>query len=167
MKAEAFLQAVERSMPDRAELAARGLDDDGIREIQSMFVATRRGTTAPTDANELERMIIEFDCSTLEVGLVRFNERLERQALGECFAYCEADALVIAEDRRVGLVDHAAPQRVHQFCAASPEQFLDALALVVNRAKGESNVEMLTDCSNAAGGAEYADFYRVFCSIDS
>lgn len=155
-------------MPDRSTLISHGLDDQEVLEIQSTFLAAKRGgTVAPRNVSEIERMIIEFDCSTLEVGLVRFNERLEVGALGKCFAYCEADALVITEDGRVGLVDHAAPQRVHQFCAASSEQFLDALALVVTREKGQSNTEMLAHCANAAGGSEYTDFFRMFASLDA
>ncbi len=168
MKAEAFLQLVKRSMPDRSQLAAHGLDEEEIRDIQSIFVAPARGIAAPQGVTELERMIIEFDCSKLTVGLVRFNDRLELHAPGKCFALCEADPLVILPDGRVGLVDHAVPDGVHELCAASPDQFLEALALVVGcRGNHQSNIEPLAGYANAAGGPEYTDFYRMFLPYDS
>lgn len=165
MKAEAFLQLVKRSMPDRSQLAAHGLDEEEIRDIQSLFVAPARGVAAPQGVTELERMIIEFDCSKLTNGPVRFNDRLEVHAPGKCFALCEADPLVILPDGRVGLVDHAVPDRVHEFCAASPDQFLDALAL--DKRGDQSSIEALAEYANAAGGLEYTDFYRMFLPYDS
>lgn len=162
MNAETFLEFVHNLMPSRAVLLDHGLDDDEVRDIQSMFVTSRRGVAAPNGVSEVERMIIEFDCSRLEVGLIRFNERLERNALGTCFALCEADPLILLADGRVGLVDHAAPGSVHQLCASSAERFLDVLALALTLSeRGEFTEEALVDCSNVAGGPECLEFCRM------
>ena len=77
-------------------------------------------------------MIVEFDCSRLELGLVRFNDHLISLPAGSCFGACEADPIVVTEDGTIGLCDHARPDSVHQLCAADAERFLDGMATFVS-----------------------------------
>ena len=165
MTADEFLRHLEQAMPERSSLEAHGLDEDDIEAIQSTYVAPLRATTTASDVSEVERLVLDFDCSNVEVGLVRFNDRPMASPRGTCFAYCEADPLVVLRDERVALCDHASPQTIVLLCARDSSRFLDAMAAFVSlrrdKAAWKGRVEQAaTRCAHSAGGPEYQAFYR-------
>jgi len=167
MKAEEFLRHLGTAMPDQHVLADYGLDEDEIADIQATFVAPRRPSTADPAAGELERMIVEFDCSRVEIGLVRLHGEITSRPEGLVFASCEADPLVVRADGCVAMCDHAVARSVAFVCAADSERFLDAMAVYVEfRAEkdaGKSRADAAEECAKAAGGSEYRGFYRLLC----
>lgn len=170
MNAQTFLRLVERTMPSRTSLEEYGLDDEEIEEIRSTFLAPKRGPSDKADLSAVERMVVEFDCSKLELGLVRFNDRLIPLPWGTCFGYCEADPLVLTEDGTVALCDHARPDLAPQLCAENADLFLDAMATFVSlrseKAEWMGKVDQAAvKCATAAGGRKYVDFFRSLCSF--
>lgn len=165
MTADEFLRHLEQAMPERASLEGHGLDKDEIEALQATFVAPARATTTATEVSEVERMVLDFDCSKIEVGLVRFNDGPAASPHGTCFAYCEADPLVVLRDGRIALFDHASPRTLLQPCAPDSSRFFDAMAAFVSLRrekaawKGRAE-EAATRCAEAAGGREYRAFYR-------
>lgn len=170
MNAQAFLRHVEHALPSRTSLEDYGLDDEEIEEIRSTFLAPKRGPSDKRNLSPLERMVVEFDCSKLELGLVRFSDRLISLPLGTCFGYCEADPLVLTEDGSVALCDHERPDLVHQLCAENADRFLDAMATFVSlrseKAAWMGKVDQAADkCATAAGGRKYMDFFCSLCAF--
>lgn len=170
MNADDFLRHVERTMPTRADLGDYGLDDAEIREVQSTFMAPRRAHAASVQTSTVERMILDFDCSKLELGLVRFNERPFPLPAGSCFAVCEADPLVVTESGSIALCDHAKPESLPRECAATADTFLDAMAVFASvRADKRTwlgKVENAAQaCAEAAGGQRYVHFFRSLCAF--
>ncbi len=168
MTAEEFVRRLAKAMPDRLALTAYGLEDDEIATTQAVFRAQRRPSRAPAGASELARLVVEFDCSHVEVGLVRFGARLERRPFGVIVAFCEAEPVVVAPDGRIVLHDHARPKSELMRCAVDSEHFLDALGVFVDMTRDKAVwngrfQEAVATCGRAAGGAEYDDFFRMLC----
>ena len=154
-------------MPQRHVLADYGLNDDEIADIQATFVARRRSASADPAASEAERMIVEFDCSRVEIGLVRLHGEITGHPEGLVFASCEADPLVVRADGCIAMLDHAVGQKIALLCAADSERFLDAMTVYVDHRAAKDTDRCRTDaaeeCAKAAGGAQYRDFYRLLC----
>ena len=167
-----FLAVVGKAMPDREGLEEYGLDDDEIDAIQSTFSYTARETqSSPVEpASELERMILDNDCSAIEIGLVRFLERPESHSQGVAVACCEADPVVVRSDGSVGVYDHGDPDSVVMECAGNPESFLDGLAAFIevraNKSDWQGRHESAAHhCSVKAGGSAYTDFFATLCGF--
>lgn len=167
-----FLIAVRAAMPSRHELELRGLEPDEIEGVQATFRSVPREEAAaglgPVES-ELERMVLEKDCSTLEIGLIRFLDGPREHRHGVQVAVCEADAVVVSPSGSVALHDHADPNRA-MACAADSERFLDALgaflAVRADRVKWKGRVNEAADlCAEKAGGPSHVPFYRLLCSF--
>src|SRR5690349_18301511 len=91
-----FLVALQNVMPPRAELEAFGLSLDEIERVQATFRSIPRKQPSSVSRSELERMILDNDCSTVEVGLIRFLERPREHRHGVQVAFCEADSIVVS-----------------------------------------------------------------------
>lgn len=169
MNAETFVQHLKSAMPDRADLEDYGLDEDEIRQIRGALQAHRRGTDG-APATEIERLVSEFDCTRVEVGAVRFDDRATAHRFGTAFGRCEADPLVVTRGGSVVMVDHADPGGRRVSCASDSERFLDALARFVSiqHDRGEWRGrpdEAAESCALAAGGEQHTEFYRILCSF--
>ena len=172
MNAAAFILHVERAMPSEAALKAHGLAEGEIDEIRATFLAPRRAASSAKYLSAVEQMVVDFDCSRLEVGLVRFSGQLVRLPRGTCFGHVEADPLVVTKDGSIALCDHARPEVVHQLCAKSADRFLDGMATFVSlrceKAAWMGRVaEAAERCAQDAGGLQYADFFRSLCALFS
>ncbi len=169
MSGEQFVAHLRRAMPDRETLKEYGLDADEVDDIQATFVAHVRTSNGFTASNEIEQMLADFDCSKVEVGLVRFLERGEGHSLGKVFAFCEADRLILRPDGAIVMLPHGESGGEIR-CADSPAQFLDTIALFVdmraNKAawKGKTNIAA-ERCATAAGVPSDSDFYRLLCGF--
>lgn len=169
MQVETFLEILHKAMPTRESLLGYGLDDEDIRHIQLTFIARRRKTFSDSATPELLRMVTDYDCSTLEIGLLQFLSQPQEHPNGIHVANCEADPVVLKPDGTIVMLDHAAPG-AEQRCAIDSEHFLGALAQFVeiraNRPAwlGKTN-QAITQCTQAAGSQQCEDFYRILCSF--
>jgi hypothetical protein len=164
-----FLVVLQNAMPPRAELEAYGLGRDDIESVQATFRFTLRNEPSSVSGSELERMILDNDCSNIEVGLIRFLEEPNKHRHGVQVAFCEADPIVVSPAGTVVLYDHANPDYAMN-CAASSERFLDALGafLIIRREKskwkGRGNAAADL-CAEKAGGGHYVAFFRMLCGF--
>jgi hypothetical protein len=164
-----FLAALNEAMPAQAELEDYGLEPEEIEAVQASFRSTPRKLPAQTTAGktELEKLVSEHDCSTVEVGLIRFLPRPRVHHCGMQVAYCEADAVVVGAAGGVAMHDHDEPAKSLK-CAANSERFLDALAAFVamrcQKSQWKGRVEEAAKaCATKAGGEEYVPFFRLLC----
>jgi hypothetical protein len=170
MRADSFIKHLKLSMPSRELLAEYGLDEDEISDIQTTFTANSKKVSSHSESDEVLKMIEEYDCSKIEVGLVRFIDSPIPHAFGTIFAYCEADFLVLQRDGSIALYDHAAPETKLFDCALNSSHLLDGLAEFIDirqeKSKWQGRIEdAVLICSNAAGGGDYKDFFRLLCSF--
>ena len=114
-------------------------------------------------------MILDNDCSTLEVGLIRFLDRPHDHRHGVQVAFCEADPIVVWRVGTVAMHDHVNPDEA-VMCAADSERFFDALRafltirLEKSKWKGRIN-EAAEKCAEKAGGNDFTTFFRMLCSF--
>jgi hypothetical protein len=164
-----FLLALHNVMTSRAELEAYGLDIDEIEGVQATFRFSPRKQPSSVSRNELEKMILDNDCSTVEVGLIRFLDKPREHRHGVQVAFCEADPIVVSPAGLVAMYEYANPDKAMS-CAADSERFLDALSVLItirrekSRWKGRSN-EVAELCSEKAGGSNYIMFFRLLCNF--
>jgi hypothetical protein len=164
-----FLTALHNAMPTHTELEEYGLDAHEIDEIQASFrfVTRKPSETSSIEKSELERLLLENDCSTVEVGLIRFLKEPREHRYGVQVAFCEADPIVVGPSGAVAMHDHANPDK-SMSCAADSERFLDALGafLTVRREKSKwkGRAKEAADlCSEQAGGRDYTPFFQLLC----
>jgi hypothetical protein len=173
MRAEEFVQRLQAAMPSRESLQEYGLTEDEIDDVQSTFIAVRRNAGQAKEAlssSELERMFELFDCSRIEIGLIRFYNLPTIHERGICFAECEADSLVLNHSGKIVLYEHDHGSDEGLPCAVNASCFLDALAefLSIRRDKQIWNARVLdaaSKCAHAAGGTDYQKFYVLLCSF--
>ena len=171
MRAEHFLNNVQLSAPSLRTLEDFGLDQDEIEEIRLAFQCQRKpdATDDGPFRNELERMLHLYDCSNLEIGLIRFSSDPRRTVAGVAIGCVEADPLIVHDDGQVATYDHADEQEMMLPCARTAEHFLEALStflhLRIEEGSRPRNARMAAElCAHAAGGLQYLSFYEVLCS---
>jgi hypothetical protein len=172
MTSDEFVELLERLMPSSNSMKAFGLSEEEMRDVQASFRAIpRRSPKVLNDAGEIGRLLSRFDCSSLEIGLIRFDDVINRDARGWRFGTCEADPLfVVGSGGAVVMHDHSIPQAGAAVCAISGDRFLDALAefaLVRSERsewKGRAN-EASARCCLASGEPASLPFYRALCAF--
>ena len=165
-----FLLFLHEMMPPRAELEADGLSPERIEDIQATFRSVPRKPSGSSARSELEKMIIENDCSTVEFGFISFLDRPLVHRHGIQVAYHEADPIVVTPAGTIAMYDHEDPDFVIVNCAADSERFLDALStyLAIRQDKSKwkgRNDAAVALCAEKAGGREYAKFSQVLCGF--
>lgn len=175
MKANEFVEVLRKAMPTRESLEEYGIDDDNIHYIQATFLAVQRIASieeraeAKSHSNPVSQLISEYDCSNVEVGLLRFASAILPHKNGSQIAVCEADPVVLENDASINLYDHSTNE-VSLRCAVDASHFLDALGRFVeirgDKLKWLGNVEEAgRQCADLAGGPEYEPFYRMLCAF--
>jgi hypothetical protein len=166
-----FLLALQKVIPSASELEKYGLDPDEIKGVQSTFQYITRNMlkTSSDYKSELEKMILENDCSTIEIGLIRFLDKPYEHAYGKQVAFCESDPIIVQFDGTVAMYDHSVSDNMLA-CAINSEKFLDALHsfIMIRHEKAKwrgRGAEAAQVCANLAGGNKYLDFFRLLCGF--
>ncbi len=166
MRAEEFVRRIEEAMPAKESFAGAGLDEEDIAAIQAGWRAAKSGGLAPADASELARLVIEYDCSTLEISWVHFLARPREHPAGTQVSAWEADPIVVQSDGRIASFDHSVPSFRLAECAADSERFLDALEFVARirvpeRAQWQERLpEIGARCAEMAGSSASLQFWN-------
>jgi hypothetical protein len=165
-----FVNKLSDAMPSVEELDEYGMDESEIEDIRRTFFARKRDK--PIDLSglpesSLTRLVRDYDCSTLEIGLVRFRETAKMLEHGWCFADCEAEEVVVTRDGTILLVDAGHPRLK---CARDGTGFLNGLGEFIDlrrrKVEWKSRVsEAARKCAVAAGGDEYVEFFEMLCSF--
>lgn len=169
MNSSDFLNALSEAMPTNDELKEYGLNSEEIDGVQASFRFIARNLLNEKIAvgSELERMIVEYDCSTVEVGLIRFLPRPQMHHNGVQVAYCEADPIIVNASGVVTMHSHDDPD-ASILCAADSQSFLDALSVFIKMRREKSHwkgrvEEAANLCSMKAGGGNSIPFFLMLC----
>lgn len=175
MQNKEFVRLIQSLMPSINELKEYGLSEEEIEGIRMTYRCNLQKVNnniqpARARVSELEKLVLEYDCSTMEIFSIRFCGKPLPHHLGMIVAFWEADPIVVLKSGEVVAFDHANPNNIFAPCAANSERFLDAMAWLVKvRArkavwKGRGK-EIVDACAEKAGGSVYQDFYRTLCTF--
>jgi len=172
MRAEEFIDRLRFAMPSAEVLGGYGLDEQEVQEIQDGFRVSSRSEPeqSANDVGEIGRLLGLYDCTSLEVGLVRFDAKVTTIYGGHRFGACEADPLAVKPSGAVVMYDHAISGAEVVRCAADPERFLDALAEFL-QVRSEKDVwkgratQAAERCRIASGEPSSFPFYQMLCGF--
>jgi hypothetical protein len=127
----------------------------------------------PEPNNEIFKLLSSYDCSTVEIGVLTFNNEVSEVGNYYIIGNVEADLLALNRiTLEIQVLDYLVPSHVIWDCAANGERLLDALALCAehffkihhNSALSENASfihEHVLQCAEKAGGEKYVDFYKL------
>lgn len=165
-----FVAILEKAMPAAKKLRTFGLGVEEINDIQRTFKAVKRPRAHLTQCrNELDELLVEYDCSSVAIGPITFLEVPVVSEYGTMIGHCEADPIVVLDDGTVVMCDHE--KLSHQLvCAANSGHFLDALAEFVRIVKDRKSwerrsIEAADACARLAGGEKCRPFFQSICGF--
>lgn len=134
MTADEFVEKLARLAPSLESLRSYGYSDSGGVEHRRLYFLQKKPFEQPIYDDPLIQLISNYDTSNFDFGLTLGKRKWDfSPPPGKVHVGAvEADILVINPDTgNVELLDHGHPERVLAKCAASGEQFLEALLLLV------------------------------------
>lgn len=179
MTANQFAEALLACAPPLDKLLGVGLSPASAERFRSGYLCRHRpNTLSKPGGDALIELIENFDLSQVKVASLRFVESPVNDGLKLRVGTFDSDLLVI--DSRTGEVQiEEFPSARHLLweCAETGSKFLDALVLAAAfLGRCSWNVELYenqsahkrvaNECTIAAGGGRYRDFYLVLCGCD-
>ena len=179
MTPDSFAGRLWEAAPTRESLVASGSPPEFVERFIGGYMCKRvKPESEAVFDDPLLRLVDEFDTSTLEIGFVRFLREVEERGNDHCIGEVEADPILV--DRNTGRVrneEFGASGHVFCYCAASGEQFLEALLLVA-AFLGKDFIDdedpefqprahhVASKCAEAAGGNEYHGLYYMLVGCE-
>lgn len=177
MTAQEFVARLEAAAPSEKALQRQGLSRAEARDFARSFVPARRKrpTVAEAELGVIGRLLAEYVCSHVEIGMVRFPDEPFRNGDLWVIARVEADSMVLEPNSgEIAVHEFGTKQHVLWCCARDGESLLDALAtaseylgrkLVDDSLQDDDAQIALRACTSAAGGKRYGPFYRMLLGI--
>lgn len=128
-------------------------------------------------SNNVLRLVAEYDCSNVEIGMITFNKGVEEDNVFFYFGQFEADELAFEKKTGELVLRESNANHTMGYCAKNGASFLDALYLAAQYLSGFSFGEDVTEnqgvvcakaleCGQAAGGEKYVGFYKMMLGCD-
>lgn len=173
MDSRTFVIQLGRLAPSVPQLERLGFTHGQIDDFRKSFLCQER-QSENTETNELLRLLIEWDLSQIQVGMVRFLSKPEQVSSDRvCIGSVEADPLVLLyRTGEIVVEESGMPDHILWAAAKNGPMFLDALILAAEflskRSVGEIDYEdnsaawgMVERCASLAGGDKYLRFYSM------
>jgi hypothetical protein len=170
-----FVKKLKALAPSKTDFKGLEVSDDFIKELINTYNCPIKEHNSylslPTDP--LLDLLISYDCSRVEIGLVRLVLVPEETLNYFLVGYVDADILSFNKlTHRVEVLDYSNPRHVIWECAENGGKFLEAMLAcaeyLISNLKASDDEENLlnlkeyTDrCIDIAGGDEYEDFYKM------
>ena len=170
-----FVEKLKLLAPSSEILRSRNIPENFIDRLLGTYFCERKGhrTSQLYSDNELIKLVLDYDCSSVEIGIINFLPDIIDQPSHYQFGDAEQDMIVIDKiTLGVNVVDPAEPSHVIWKCASGGEAFLDALlscaeyftARMLDFTLMSDNAYasfVAKECSEKAGGNEYLKFYKM------
>jgi hypothetical protein len=180
MNAQDFVSELESASPSVAALEALGMSRAEAEEIAARYRPLKRPHPVVVDAalGALGQLLGTYDCSCVEIGMVRFASAPAWDGACWVIGKVEADPLVLEPGTGLIRVEELGTARhVLWNCAKEGGAFLTALAtaaallgrLAVDEQAEEDKgalARTLQECTQLAGGGEYEAFYRMLLGVE-
>lgn len=130
MNADEFSKEIGSRAPTIDRLLGLGLNVVEAERFRESYIVPRRSISPEIDP--LLDLCKNFDLSTLEIGMIRFNKPIQiNPGMIQVGAF-EADPLVLCADQSVRALDHEVLNRELCKCALDSERFLRSLLRLVD-----------------------------------
>ncbi|MFM8582242.1 MAG: hypothetical protein ACKOFW_12145 [Planctomycetaceae bacterium] len=179
MNVDIFVGLLAEAAPSLHDLGRCGLVGEQANDFVKSFLA-RRCQPPPFKVTGLAGLegLQHWDLSNVEIGMVRFPNQPSNRLGGVLIGCVESDPLVLISDTgEIVVQEFGTPDHVLWFVARNGESMLDALVIAANflskRAVGRIDLQdheairsVVIQCSTAAGGEKYLDFFRMLLGAD-
>jgi hypothetical protein len=179
MTANQFADKLRACAPPVEKLRDQGVSAAGVEVIRKSYFCHFRGSASVQEREgPLFDLLEEYDLSGVDIGSVCFSNDVDRSGpkwrIG-CFA---EDWLVVEpQSGEIQVVDFSSNGHLLWECAENGSRLLDALLLAaafLGRCSWDTQLfndqsahqRAATECTKAAGGERYRDFYLVICGCD-
>lgn len=173
-----FVEELKLSAPAYSDLKIYNLPDDYIEGVISNYICTpKQKFDSDTILNDpILNLINEFDCSSIQIGLISLSESVKDVESFIIIGNLEADYLVLNKvTLEIEVRDHDNPNFIIWSCAKNSNSFLEVLlsyasyiALKIKDVSLIDNDQLTTKIQNAliekAGGSKYRGFYEMLLS---
>lgn len=175
MKASEFVEGLKRISVRKDLLKKQGVTDQFIEHRKRSYLAAYKGGESVSQCSLVE-LVENYDCSNLEIGMIRFDERIEEKGRFVFFGRFEVDNLVIDITSGSVIMLECGLDHVLYDCAQNDSSFLEAIlntAVFLERRSVEDglyeneelNNQMAEEFGDIAGGEKYYDFYKMMLGV--
>lgn len=174
MNAELFVTEIKKYAPNRESLETFGLSESFITKQLNKYNCHPRSKplTEVLVNSEVVRLINEYDCSDLTIGILSFANEISENEDHFFIGNVEADILAINKvTHEIQVLDYTNVNWVINGCASNGGTLLDALFQCIiffsksidlgEEEKDKLAYEYVLSCSEKAGGEKYLDFYKL------
>lgn len=174
MNAELFVAEIKNYAPSRESLEKFGLSEKFISKQLSKYNCHPRSKplTEVLLNSEVLRLINEYDCSELTIGILSFANEITENENHFFIGNVEADILAINKvTHEIQVLDYTNLNWVINGCASNGATLLDALFQCIvffsksvdldDAEKNKLTYEYVLFSSEKAGGEKYVDFYKL------
>ncbi|GGH14923.1 hypothetical protein FAZ19_07050 [Sphingobacterium alkalisoli] len=175
MKASEFVEGLKKIKIDAGPLKKRGLSDQFIEDFKRAYYAPPTGSNCVSPHPVVE-LVENYDCSSLEIGMVTFDEKIEETE--DYLFFGKADEHDLAIDITTGAVVmvESGFDDILFNCAQNDARFLAAIlnigVFLLRRVfeaglseNDELNIQMAEEFGDIAGGEKYYDFYKMMLGV--
>ncbi|WP_109693961.1 hypothetical protein [Chitinophaga deserti] len=140
------------------------------------FLPKEPSNTIPECVDPILNLVRSFDVSNVEIGMVRFNDKIVNGQDYIIFGRAETDDLVISKITNEILLLESGINHVLYYCASNSTTFLNALLQIapifqqrgidVNLFENDAaQIKFASAFGETAGGEKYKDFYRMLLGV--
>lgn len=179
MAPDIFVKQLAALAPTPAELERLGLPKEEARRWIESFLCIERKHPLQADggSDELMTFLRNWDCSNIEIGMIRFPDPPAARP-GAMYVGCvEADPLLMLTDTGEIAVYELGTNKLLWWVARSGAHLLEAILLAARflEARGSGRIDFndytaarhsASECASAAGGDEFLDFYKMLLGAE-
>ncbi len=175
MNKDSFVKEIKRYTPSRDDFKGLGVSEGFIeRELKKYDCFQREAPISNVFINsEVLHLVNWYDCSKLEIGVLRFSNIISETEDHYLIGEIEADVLAVNKiTLEIEVLDYTDLNWVIWSCAQNGQMFLDAILLSAEYfSKMLTNDDLNQDtafrhkyvleCAEKAGGGKYIEFYKL------
>lgn len=175
MKANDFVEGLKNIKVEADLMKLEGLSDEFIEGLRKRYILNYIGDIS-VSSYPIIRLIENYDCSDLEIGMITFNAIIEETENYIYFGKFEIDNLVIEKITGKILMKEYDTDHIFYECAQNDSLFLKALLSIATFIEKSSfdeklrdnvalNIQMAEEFGDIAGGEDYYFFYKMMLGV--
>lgn len=175
MKASEFIEGLKGISVRTDLLKKQGVSDQFIEDRKRFYLAAYKGG-GHVSQYPLVELVENYDCSNVEIGMIKFDERVEVKGRFIFTGRFEVDDLAIDLTTGSVVMLECGLEHILYNCAQNDSSFLEAIlniAVFLERRTVEEglyeneelNIQMAEEFGDIAGGEKYYDFYKMMLGV--
>jgi hypothetical protein len=175
MPIEYFVSRLNNLKPSEEDLIKLGFDEVFIKSVIDGYQCKKRThvLNGILNKNTIISLMQEYDCSSVQIGLIQLHNRIIEEEDFYRIGEVEADILVLNKITfQIEVRELLSLDNILWTCASNADNFLDTLlicaqffSLRIKKPELADDISFthktVLECSQASGGIEYIDFYKM------